>query len=395
MQHRRNRQGSPKTAGTLMPPRLNPMLPPLRAALNEERAKSMHQQHRATSPATRLTRLTALVLAVTLAGCTTFSPFSRFKRPAPPQDAARAADGKGQPGVSAAVPAAPAASTSASTFPTERIAVAPATRQPDVTIGGEEQTASQAERVMKESVGTGVIAGSVPLLVCGVILLCTPVALAATVAVLAAGTVIGTVIGVTRALTHSLGDKSAQTEALLPQEIEASRTVITAAAENAISTSALHACVLRQLMPADGATAHPNWLHGGRTASFIPIAPARIDRGSFPGTRATLAQEGYRYLLETFVSKVALVHDGVPQAKVEDAAAHFVVEAGFRLVDLNDGVSREQTFEWRSGAYALREWRNEVGALAARSLADGCRTLAEWIGRDAALSWQRKYVSDP
>lgn len=248
---------------------------------------------------------------------------------------------------------------------------------------------SQAGKIMRESIGVGALLGGVPLLACAATYACTPVALIGSAALLAAGTAAGIVIGAGRVLAEGAYRTPPQPAALSPQEIMESTPVIHAAIGSTIAQPALHQCVQRQLIPAESAKESLDWSDEERSVSLFVSEGIAPEAQSRADAHRGLALKGYRYVIESFVSRIALIPSGSPGQEASEVPARLVIEAGFRFIDLGNGQHHEQFVQWQAEPRTLRDWRSDSGAPLHAALKTACDTLAGQIISAAELVWRQ------
>jgi hypothetical protein len=243
---------------------------------------------------------------------------------------------------------------------------------------------------MRESIGVGTLLGGIPLLTCAATYLCTPVALIGSAALLAAGTAAGIVVGAGRVLAEGAYRTPPQPAALAPEEITESTPVINAAIGSTIAQPALHQCVQRQLAPAQGTKEPPpDWSDEERNVSLyalegiVPEAQSRVE------AHGDLVPKGYRYVIESFVSRIELIPAGSPGQQASEVPARLVIKAGLRFIDLANGQQHEQSVQWQAEPRTLRDWRSDNGAPLHAALKTACDALAGQIISAAELIWRQ------
>lgn len=248
---------------------------------------------------------------------------------------------------------------------------------------------SQAGKIMRESVGVGTLLGGIPLLACATTYLCTPVALIGSAALLAAGTAVGIVVGAGRVLAEGAYRTPPQPAALSPEEIMESAPVINAAIGSTIAQPALHQCVQRQLVPAEGVKEPPDWSDEERSVSLSALEGIAPEAQPQADAHGGLVLKGYRYVIESFVSRIALIPEGSPGQQAPEVPARLVIEAGLRLIDLANGQRHEQSVQWQAEPRTLRDWRSDNGAPLHAALKTACDALAGQIISAAELIWRQ------
>ncbi len=340
-----------------------------------------------------------LLFAFMLAGCTIDQQQAWLKRAGlqrdPPVPVATQVEKPTQAGApetpagSAQIPEMPAPAPTASIRRADKAAFAAAPEQAALEFAAPAPIDSQAGRIMRESIGVGTLLGGIPLLTCAATYLCTPVALIGSAALLAAGTAAGIVVGAGRVLAEGAYRTPPQPAALSPEEITESTPVINAAIGSTIAQPALHRCVQRQLVLAQDTKKPPDWSDEERSVSLSAlegIAPEAQPRAE---AHKDLVLEDYRYVIESFVSRIALIPAGSPGQQASEVPARLVIEAGFRFIDLANGQHHQQSVQWQAEPRTLRDWRSDNGAPLHAALKTACDALAGQIISAAELVWRQ------
>lgn len=341
-----------------------------------------------------------LLFAVTLAGCSIDQQQAWLKRvglqrdpPVPVttqvEKPAQASAPETQAG-SAQIPETPVPAPSTTRIRrADKAAFAAAPEQAALEFAAPAPIESQASKIMRESIGVGALLGGVPLLACAATYLCTPVALIGSAALLAAGTAAGIVIGAGRVLAEGAYRTPQQPAALSPEEIMESTPVINAAIGSTIAQPALHQCVQRQLVPAEDTKEPLDWSDEERSVSLSALEGIAPEAQPRADAHRGLVLKGYRYVIESFVSRIALIPSGSPGQEASEVPARLVIEAGLRFIDLANGQHHEQFVQWQAEPRTLRDWRSDNGAPLHAALKTACDTLAGQIISAAELIWRQ------
>lgn len=317
-----------------------------------------------------------LVLVTSLAACSTISQLPWPFRAAQPQQEPAATPQQEE----GATPRA---------LRREKIAIATAQVPLTVDFRAPERVESEAPRIMQESITAGAAIGGIPLLACAATYSCPPDALLAGTALLLAGTAAGILVGVGRVLARGKFTPPPQPPALSRDEIEASAAAIHAAVAEFIGQPALHQCLLRKLVP--GGEAHSvQWSHEQRVVSFAAVTGIGSASRSQSDAYTGLVHDGYQYVIESFISGIAMAPAGAPGQESSEVPARLVVEGGFRFFDLDPAREHEQKVEWRSELHPLRDRRADDGALLDATLRTGCDALAAQIATEAERIWRSR-----
>jgi hypothetical protein len=341
-----------------------------------------------------------LLFAIMLAGCTTDQQQAWLKRVGlqrdPPVPVATQVEKPAQAGVpetpadSAQIPDTPVpAPSTARIRRADKVAFAAAPEQAALEFAAPTLIESQAGKIMRESIGVGTLLGGIPLLTCAATYLCTPVALIGSAALLAAGTAAGIVVGAGRVLAEGAYRTPPQPAALSPEEIMESTPVINSAIGSTIAQPALHQCVQRQLVPAEGAKEPSDWSDEERSVSLSALEGIAPEAQSRADAHEGLMPKGYRYVIESFVSRITLIPAGSPGQQASEVPASLVIKAGLRFINLANGQQHEQFLQWQAEPRTLRDWRSDNGAPLHAALKTACDALAGQIISAAELIWRQ------
>jgi len=270
----------------------------------------------------------------------------------------------------------------------EKIAIAAAQWQPAVEVVREaaRPESTVAERV-KRYASNGAVGPGFLVVTCAQAA-CPPAAFVPLLGLTAVGAAGGAVVALATELVKSGIEAVSRPDALSVEAAQAAGSTIRTAAGDSISQSALRQCVSRKLASESGEPASVRWSDAERTASFSQFDGAGSIARDQTDAYVSVARDGHRYVIETFLSRVLLVPEGRAGRDASDRLARIVVEGGFRMFDLNGGPPREWTSEWRGEQHTLRVWSAADGAVLHEALNTACNGLAEKIVTTAEEFWR-------
>lgn len=319
------------------------------------------------------------LLASAVAGCSTVSGWFQ---PAEPRQA--------PPIVAPAETASQAEPTPPIVPRRDQAAITAAQWTPTVEFSAPERIESEAPKIMEESIKAGAVVGGLPLMACMLTYACPAPALLAGAALMVGGTAVGLLVGAGRVLAGGSFRTSPQPPALSQEEVEASRPLIHAAMTDTISQTMLHQCVVGKLIPTRGQSEPIQWIHEERTVSFAAVAAAGSPSQPAFDAYRSFAHDGYRYVIESFVSRIVMAPVGSPGQESLEVPARLVIEGGFRFLDLESVHEHERKLDWSSEPHTLREWRAGDGALLVETLRAGCDAMAVQIVSHAEQHWRNR-----
>jgi hypothetical protein len=178
--------------------------------------------------------------------------------------------------------------------------------------------------------------------------------------------------------------------ALSAEAAHAAVSTVKTAAADSITQSGFQQCVLQQLAPGGLEAPSIRWSSAQRTASFSQFGGTGSVTRNQIDAYASVARDEHRYVIETFVSKVALIPEGPAGQDESDPLLRIVVEGGFRLFDLEGGQPLELTREVRAEHRTLSRWTANEGAALQEALRTACGELATWTVASAEDSWRNR-----
>ena len=246
-----------------------------------------------------------------------------------------------------------------------KVAVAVATRQ--IAVGFTTPSPRDAGSAFAESVKVGGAIGLVPLMACSYGGCAVPGFWAPALALAGAGLVGGAVVGIVREMFNA--SSAAQPPAgMAPGEIESATPVLNATAANALARPVLLQCIRSKLWPGPAGEESPAAINSDPAA-----APTATVLDATPPPHADLARDGYRHLVEAYLSRVTLVPAGEPGEKAEEVRWVLLVEGGISIVDLAGNTSRDRSIaQYRTEEKTLRDLSAAGGAAFGEELKRSC-----------------------